>query len=502
MSPADAEPRVAAPAEQEPDLVGSPAAGPAALRGSALRSGGYAATVLLSLISAPLLIRHLGIEAFGRYTTVVAIVTVISGLTDAGLLNVALREWATRTGRDRAETMRSLLGIRIELSCAGVLVGVGFALAAGYSGVLVLGTLIAGSAMVLQATANLLTAGLQGELRFGWASAIDVARQLVAVLLIVVLVLVGAGLLPFFAITVPAGLLTLGLTAALVRARMPLRPRLRGPGRWPLVRDTVPYAAAVAVNTIYFRVTIVVMSLIATARETGYFATSFRVTEVLVGVPALAVGAAFPILSRAAREDSKRFAYATERIIELALIAGAAVVLVVVLSAPFVIDVLAGSRGAPAAPVLQIQAIALVATFLATAAGFPLLSLRRHGALLLANGGALVANIVLTVVLVPIAQAKGAAIAAVIAEGCLAVGQLTLLLRSRRLRVRLASLAAVGLAAAVGAAPLLIGGLHPLLRMAIGIAAYAAVLGLLGRIPPELTHALHGRARPGVPNRA
>ena len=84
------------------DLVGSEAAGPAALRGSALLGGGYAATIALSLISAPLLIRHLGISDFGRYTTVLALVTVVNGLTDAGLMNIALREWASRTGEDRA----------------------------------------------------------------------------------------------------------------------------------------------------------------------------------------------------------------------------------------------------------------------------------------------------------------------------------------------------------------------------------------------------------------
>jgi O-antigen/teichoic acid export membrane protein len=474
----------------EPDVVGSPSAGPAALRGSVLRSGGYAVTVLLSLISAPLLIRHLGEVGFGRYTTVVALVTIIAGLTDAGLVNIALREWSTRASDRRTESMRSLLGIRMELSGAGVLVGVLFALAVGYQRVLVLGTLIAGVGMVLQTVADLLTTALRGELRFGWASVIDVARQAVAVALIVVLVVTGAGLLPFFAVTIPAGLLTLVLTAILVRAQMPLVPRIRGGDRWRLLRDMLPYSAATAVNTLYFRVTIVAMSLIAAARQTGYFATSFRVTEVLVGIPALAIGAAFPILARAAQDDQERFAHATSRILELALIVGIAVVLVVVLSAPFVIQVLAGRAGAPAAAVLQIQGIGLAGTFLATAAGFPLLSLGRTGALLIANGGALIANIVLTIVLVPLAQAKGAAIAAVLAESCLAAGQLTLLTRLQRLRLSPATLVTAVVGAGIGALPLLIGGIHPLLRMALGLAAYLAVLAVARQIPPELAEVL------------
>ncbi len=486
-------PDTAAPEATDGDLVGSSAAGPKALRGSALLGSGYAVSIGLSLISVPLLIRHLGIPAFGRYTTVVAIVTIASGLTDAGLFNIALREWSTRSGEDRRQTMRVLLGIRLELSAFGVLVGTAFAWLAGYDGTLVLGTLLAGIGMVLQTLANVLTVPLQGELRFGWVSIIDIARQAMSVALIVTLVLVGAGLLPFLTVMIPAGLVSVGFTAALVRHSMPLSPRLLGTKWWPLIRDTIPYAAAIAVNTLYFRVTIVVMSLVAAAQQTGYFATSFRVIEVLIGVPALAIGAAFPILARSAREDRERFVKTTERIIELSLIAGVGVVLLLVSSAPFVIRGLAGTAGAPAVPVLQIQALALIATFLSMATGFALLSLRRHGALLIANGAALLANIVLTLVLVPIDQARGAAIAAVIAESCLALGQLLLLKRTARIPVGLASVTTIAVAGIAGATPLLIAGLHPLLRAAAGAAIFLTVLTVLGRLPPELAHALDRR---------
>lgn len=478
------------------DVIGSSAAGPAALRGSLMLGVSYATSIGLSLISVPLLIRHLGISAFGRYTTVLALVTVVNGLTDAGMANIALREWSTRSGDDRRQTMRSLMGIRLELSAAGVLVGVAFAAIAGYGHTLVLGTLLAGSGMVMQALNDVLTVPLQGELRFGWPSLVTVARQAVSTALIVALVLVGAGLLPFFVVMIPAGLTTIAFTMFLVRGRLSLAPRFRGGEWWSLVRDTLPYAAAIAINTLYFRVTIIVMSLAATARQTGYFATSFRVTEVLIGVPALAIGAAFPILSRSAKDDEPRFTRATERIIELSLTAGVAMVLVVVLLAPFVIQVIAGAAGAPAVRVLQIQGLALVATFLAVATGFVLLSLRRHTALLIANGAALVTNVVLTLVLVPVDQARGAATAAVIAETCLAIGQLLLLQRVRGRLVRLRSLAVITVAGVAGAAPLLVGGVHPILRALAGLAIYLAVLSAFGRIPPEVRDAL-GRGRHG-----
>jgi O-antigen/teichoic acid export membrane protein len=471
----------------EPRIVESRAAGAAAVRGGVLQSGAYIATFVLSLISLPLLTNHLGLAGFGRYSTVVALVTVIGGVTDAGMVNIALREWSTREGEDRRQTLRLLLGIRLELGVGGVLIGVLYALLAGFNNTLVLGTVLAGIGMLLQILADLLAVALQGEMRFGWPAVITVSRQLVSVALIVILVLAGAGLLPFLAVTIPACLVTLGLTVYVVRGRMPLRPALRGAQRWGLLRDTIPYAAAIAINTIYFQVTILVMHQIASPTQTGEFSLSFRVVQVLIGVPSLAIGASFPILSHAARADPQRFREAVARILELAVITAVPVVLAVVLGAPFIMSVLAHRHRADATGVLQIQAFALLATFLATASGFPLLALRRHTALLVGNCGALAANVALSFILIPIAHARGAAISAVAAESCLAVGQLGFLLREGRVSMRVSTIAVAIIAGLVGASAQLLP-VFPGVRAVVAVLAYLIVLAAFGRLPPELTH--------------
>jgi len=468
-------------------MVETRAAGAAAVRGGVLQSGAYVATFLLSLLSLPLLTNHLGLADFGRYSTVVALVTIIGGLTDAGVVNIALREWSTRHGEDRRQTLRLLLGIRLELGIGGVLIGVLYAVLAGFSSVLVLGTALAGFGMLLQILADLLAVALQGELRFGWPAIITVSRQIVAVAVIVALVLAGADLLPFLAVTIPASLMTLGLTVCVVRGQMPLRPALRGAQRWALLRDTIPYAAAIAINTIYFQVTILVMHQIASATDTGEFSLSFRVVQVLIGVPSLAIGASFPILSHAAHADAQRFREAVARILELAAITAVPVVLALVLGAPFIMRLLAHEHRATATAVLQIQAFALLATFVATASGFPLLALRRHTALLVGNCAALAANVALSFILIPILHARGAAISAVAAESCLAAGQLAFLLREGRVTMRVSTVAVAILAGGVGATAQLLPVISPV-RAIVALLAYIVVLAACGRLPPEVTH--------------
>ena len=482
------------------DLLDSTDAGPAALRGGALRSGGYAAGLLLSLASAPLLVRHLGQEDFGRYITVLSVVVIVAGFTEAGLNTIALREYATLRGPARERALADALGLRITLSAVAILLAAGFSAVAGYGSVLVLGTVLAGAGTLLLSVQTLLTVALQGKLRFGLLTLIDLARQALTVALLVTLVLTDAQLTAFFAVPIASGIVALAITAVVVRGLTPLRPRFAVAAWWSLVRDTIPFAIAIALNAAYLRVAIIVMSLLAAdALQTGYFSTSFRVIEVLIGVPALVIGAAFPILTRAVRDDPARFAQATERVFELAVLAGALTALCVGLGAGFAVDVIGGDAAAPAADVLRIQSVAMLATFVSVACSYPLLSLRRNRDLMVANAIALGLIIVLCLVLVPPLQAQGAAIAAVTAESVLAATLALMLVRAApqlRLPLSVLPVSLAGAVAAVGAARLIGGG--DVLAVAVGAPVFVAVVGLLGRFPPEVSHALRTRRQPAA----
>lgn len=476
------------------DLLDTAAAGPVAARGGAMRASGYVAGTLLAIVSVPLMIRHLGVEDFGRYVTVLAIVTIIAGLSEAGVNTIALREYASRAGADRTAAMRDLLGIRIVLTLAGIAIGVLFAILAGYSSVLVVGTLVVGTGFLLQSVQLLLTASLQGELRFGWVTAIELLRQVLFVGVIVVLVLTDAGLESFFAAQIPASAVALAVTAVLVRGIMPLRPSLHPARWWPLLRETVAYAAAIALNSMYFRVAIIGLSLLATERETGYFATAFRVVEVLIAIPPLFIGAAFPILARAARDNRTRLDTTTVRLIEVGLMVGVWVALGLALAAEPIVSLLAGTDSEPSAALLRVQGFALVATFVTVAGAFSLLSLRRHRTLLVANAFALLASVVLTLMLISRYEATGAAIAVLAGEVLLAIVIVGAIVRERPavaevLRRAPAILAAGAAAAAVALVP----GLPPIADTAVALLAFPALLALLRRFPPEIGHALGGR---------
>lgn len=471
------------------DVLDTPQAGPAALRGGALRTGAYVVGVLLSLLSAPLLIRHLNQVGYGRYITVIALVTIVGGLTEGGVNAVALRTYASHSGAERTRLLANLLGVRLALSTAGVIGAVAFAALAGYGKDLVLGTFLVGVGMVAQVTQDLLDVSLQATLRFGWVTLVEFLRQLIGVVLVIALVVAGTHLFGFFFVTIPAGAIALIVSARLVRGLFPLRPAFHLGVMWPLLRETFVFGIAIALNSVYFRVTVVVMSLAASAAQTGYFAISFRVVEVLIGVPGLVMGAAFPILTRAQRDDEQRFDHATRRMFELAVLTGAWLALCLELGAGFAVEVLGGHGANPAAAVLRIQGLAVMFTFVAVACAYPMLSLRRRYELLLANALGLVAAVALSLLLVPSIGARGAALATVGAEATLTVVTAVALVRARPglgLPFSVLPVAAVAAGAGLGAGYLV--GVHPVVQVLLGSGVYATVVVLLGRFPPELGH--------------
>lgn len=190
VSEAPAPDQALSAAQVEQDVLDTTAAGGLIVRGGALRFGGYLGVVGLSVISAALLTRYLGVARFGEYTTVISLVTIVSSVTDAGMSSLGTREFAVRGSGERGELMRDLLGLRVTLTMIGVLLATAFALVVGWDMALVAGTLLASLSVVALVFQHTLSIPLSASLRLGTLSGLDLARQAITVALFVVLIAV------------------------------------------------------------------------------------------------------------------------------------------------------------------------------------------------------------------------------------------------------------------------------------------------------------------------
>lgn len=480
----------------------APDAGHRAIRGGVIRVAGYGVALLLTAIASIFLLRYLGVERFGQYTTVVAIITVVQGVTDAGLGVVGQRLYVHADEERRRTLLADLVGMRLVVIPLGIAAGALFAVVAGYPNALVTGTILAGIGVVLAVVAATLVIPLTAQLRLVEVTAVDFARQFVIAVGIVVLVVAGSGLVPFFGLYILAGLAALAVALAFIGVGGWVRPRFVWREWKPVLHEAAPVALSLVVNTTYVRALIIISSLLATAEQTGLFATSYRVSEILLGVPQMMIGAAFPILAHAHVADERRLAYALQRMGEASLLVGGALGLVLAVGAEPIVEVLGGSEYAGAADALRIQSVAIAGAFMTQLGTFALIAVERQRALLIVNAIALVTVVALGCTLIPLWEANGAAAAASIGEVVLAVASLVLLSRARpALRPDLRYVPKLLFAAAAGAACVLLP-LPDAVAAVLALLVYCLLAWLLRVVPLELLQAVLRRSPPQAPGSA
>ena len=458
---------------------------------------GYAVNVAFGVLAAAFLIRHLGVADYGTFVAVTSLVTVVAAISDAGLGTIGLREYAARPVAERDSFLKNLLGMRLLLTIAGIGAIAALLAVAQSEKLPAFGFTLVGIGLVLTVLQHNYAVPLAAHLRVGTVTSLELVRTVVITGLVLGFVGAGFGLNAFFATPIPVGIVVLVLTVIVIRGSVPLTAGFQLREAWSLLRDTLAFTAASALGVVYYRIAIVLLSLIATQEETGYFGASFRVIDTLTVVPVLLVSTAFPVLSRAARDDTDRFRYATHRLFDISLIVGVWFALSTAIAAAPAIELIAGSEFSPSVSVLQIQSVSLLATFLAGASGYALLALRRHAALLVVNALALALAVALTLILARSHGAQGAAVAMVVAEFTLVAMQLVALVRYRReLQPPLAFLPRVALAAGAAASMALVPGLPTLAALAASTLVFFALLFALRAVPPEVLDALRGRTRP------
>ena len=475
----------------EDDVLRSPEAGALVVRGGAVRTLGYGAGVGLTAVASILLLRHLGVADFGRFITVTSLVAIVGGVTEAGLTAVGARDLARLPGERRSGLLGNLIGLRLILTPFGVAAAVLFALAVGYDDVLVYGTLLAGAGLFLVSVQATVALPLTVELKIGRLTAAELLKHVVMLAAIALLVAAGASLLPFFGVQIVAGAALLALTPALLGRQLVTRPSFDRTVWRTLIREALPLALALAMYAVYFRLLVILCSLLSSEVETGLFATSFRVFEVFFGIPTLVVLVALPVLSAAAHE-SKRLDYMLRRMTEVALIAATYLIFVLVELAEPMIRFFGGTEYLDAVPVLQIQAFALVGVFVGQVWQVGLIATGRQRSVAVANGAALLLVLAMGLVLIPLEGSTGAAVAAVVAESVLACLLLFLLARERNLTPPLTFLLKLVAAAAVLVAAALLP-IPWVVAVLLGSSLYTFAIWVSGALPSEVVDAVRDR---------
>jgi O-antigen/teichoic acid export membrane protein len=359
---------------------------------------------------------------------------------------------------ERRLLLADIVGIRLALTPLVVALGLAFTAVAGYDFTIIVGVAIGGIGALLGLLTVTALIPATGALRFTAITGVGLARDVSNVLCLLVLVVIGASLLPFLA--VPAVAALVGYVVALIVAgRVALRARFSWTDWKPIIVRSLPIGVAAIISVLYLRALLIVTSLTESGVSTGLYAMSDRVIQVVVGGAGVMFFAAFPIIARAGgRDEEDRLVFAQQQLFDVAVFGAVFCVLIFTIAASPIVLLLGGDEYAGSVRILQIQSFALFGSLLGNVWLTALIVIHRQRALIVSTLAGLVAILLIGGALIPAFGITGTAVTAVLGE---------------------AAIAAVGLVALVRAKP----ALRPRLRAAGKMLGTGALCGLVAFVP-------------------
>jgi O-antigen/teichoic acid export membrane protein len=325
-----------------------------------LRVGNIALGVGVTL----LLVRGLGDEGFGRWSTLLAVIGLLSYFGDLGLDRVAVERAAAQPAR-APSWLGALLSLRLALAIPATLVAVAICLWLSEDATMRIAALcLAG--LVPASAISAARVVFQLQVRNAVSVGFEVANGILWAGAVLLIALADGGLVAFAAAFAGVSLLislvqlTLALRAAPVRWR-------GGSRHWgALLRLGVPVGIGGLLTLGYGYLDQVIVFEISGAREAGLYGAVYRIYERIQFLPAALMTTLFPIFVAARATDPARvphlFRSAFDALVLLSLPA-----LTITLAGPApIVRVLFGAEFADSAPALPV----LMATFVLVSVGY------------------------------------------------------------------------------------------------------------------------------------
>jgi len=401
---------------------------------------------LLGIITVKMLTFYLGREGYGQYTTAFEFLAFFSIAADLGLYTIGVREMA-KDEKKIPLIIGNILSVRTIIAVimvATAIISVYFI--PKYQGTFIpFAVVLVGIAMALNLLTSTISTVLQVHLKMEYNALASVIGKIVTVAYMAAVIFIiyptryaSVGIISSinsdgFYQLIWAGiagnaimlLLTFYYSSKFTRIRYRLDMSFVKEVLW----SALPYGIALVLNTIYFRIGSVLLSIIKSPSEVGVYGVPMRMLEAVGIIPLYFMNAVLPVLTRSLNRNDgshqKIIQYAFDFLVmgSMPIVTGTVVLaypLTYLISSPeFMSNIKIGFYGSDI--VLQILIFALAFSFINSLFGFIIVADNRQIKLLTRNAIGAALTIVLDLLLIPQFGVRGAAFSNVVTEAYVAV---------------------------------------------------------------------------------
>ena len=370
--------------------AGRDIAGQVVLRGLNIALG-VAVTVLV--------VRTLGDQGFGQWSTLLAVVHFVGYLGILGLDQVTVERASSEPGA-RPAWIGSLLTLQVALSAPATVAALAVCLAVSDDTAMRVAAVVVCATIPFSA-ARALRVAFQLQVRNTVSMAIEMANGVAWAVGVVIVAALDGGLVAIAAAFVAVSLATSVATAVIVLRSS--RVTLRGAReRWPLLlRLGLPVGIGGLLTLGYGYIDQVIVFQIAGAREAGLYGAVYRIYERAQFLPAALMTTLFPIFVAARDTDHARVRHLFRTAIDYLLLTALPALAIALVGAEPIVRLLFGADFADAAPALPVLMATLVVVSIGYLTGYLIVTYRLQRRFIAIAVVALVVNVTANLALVP-----------------------------------------------------------------------------------------------------
>lgn len=405
-------------------------------------------TAALSIVVLKIISGYLGTSGYGDYTTIYQFLAFFGIIADFGIYTITVKEMS----RDESKIpmiLGNVMGLRTFLSliAMGLAVLVVFLIPSYENTLIPIGVLIATLATIVTLLNGTISSVLQVYLKMQYATISLVAGKIVSVLYmawVAYIAFSGDSVSGFYHLLwagVLGNLVMLLITAYYVRRFTKITYRFDFSFWRKIFITSLPFGVALILNTIYFRLDVLLMTFILPHSQTlaagesgcvetlcsdteiGLYGVAMRMLEMLVIIPVYFMNSVLPVMTRYIEEQSSKIKDLIQYSFDFLIATGLPILVGgFILARPIIHfisdpDFLSGSIYSFGSDVaVRILMFAMLFSFVNALFGFTLVVLNKQVKLMYINAVAVAFNLIGNMIVIPTWGFRGAAMTSVISE--------------------------------------------------------------------------------------
>lgn len=392
---------------------------------------GKVLVAILGLAVVKICTSYLSVEGYGEYVIIYEFLAFFGIAADLGLFTIAVKEMSEDEDKI-PKIIGNILSLRTILVTATMLLAILAAyLIPNYEGTKVpLGVAIASITVFLTILTGTISSVLQTKLKMQSATVASVIGKFISVGAMLYVVFYGfktdteTGFYMLLFAGVLGNLVMLLITNHYVKKITPIKYRFDLDLWKEVLLKSLPYGLALILNTVYFRIDSILISIMRGQEEVGIYGVAMKMLEHFAILPLYFMNSVLPVLTRTIKEKTEKYkqviSYAFDFLAALSvpMVVGGVVlaypIIFVIATPDFLSRLPEGFYGSDIA--FQILIFALLFQFLNVLFAFILIAVNKQSKLLYINGACALFNITTNIIFIPHYGFRGAAITSVLSE--------------------------------------------------------------------------------------